>query len=177
LLGVADDFQARFAPNPEQVTLHGVQVRHQLVFDRAERTLIEDMLIHMTILDERWHERDSRGTRQHPGRVLSALIAGQPASREQLGVAREILIALEDICRVQSDPGHWRRELAPPASIREAKTPSEPSAVGLIAPGTDVSAVLAESRQQALGHVQAARELIDQALALLPIDPEPPAAV
>lgn len=116
-------------------------------------------------------EADQKLKRGVFGRHLDAVCArpDQRYEAEWIHAAWEEAITLEATLDAQSDRRFWDRELAPKGraarqAAEEASAAREVSGtVGLIAPGTDMAAVLAETRGEQLREVREAIKLLADA--------------
>lgn len=80
------------------------------------------------------------------------------------------LVTLEAVLEAQSDRAYWERELTPPQAaspIAVMKATPDRVAIGLIAPGTDVCGMLAETRGAQLREAREALPILEMARRLV----------
>lgn len=146
------------------------------VFSREECQIMGTAGRSLTILYPE-AELTDRGSRPPGLRAVNHLASGQAASHTILLRAEEALEQLLEVCTREANPEHWKRlaeqeeaELA--ARGHEAGEALAEGKVGLIAPGTDIGAVLAESRTQQMREAHRALRLVREAVRRVPPEPE-----
>lgn len=148
-----------------------MRIQKTLTFDREERRVLEAVALSVPIAFGDPPDAD-KGWRAWPGRHLRVVAkAGAPLTPEQLAGALEAAQTLRCVLEEQSNRAYWEEALKPsPAGKPTAVLDREP--VGLIAPGTDIAGVLAETRTDQRRQLNEALPILERAVLLCPIEPE-----
>jgi hypothetical protein len=142
-------------------------------FDSVEFQMLNRVEPSIRIAFPDVYDRDKR---DRGGRwLLGVAKTKQQWDAKAIHGAWDACVTLVAVLEAQSDRAYWERELLPPRAAEGAPAPSGPvlenlaqtGAIGLVAPGTDVCGMLAESRgaqlreaRDALAVLEAARDAV-----------------